>query len=121
MLGGIDVQQSVSGADPMHKCRSAAKRADARLIVLWRRLLGSSRLPQPDPSRPKSQDAPRCGMRREFSFPNKTSAREEGAELFSLLSSPDSVASVFVCQIDEVETKFLSANSISEFSHSLGP
>ena len=59
-------------------------------------------------------------MRREFSFPNKTSAREEGAELFSLLSSPDSVASVFVCQIDEVETKFLSANSISEFSHSLG-
>jgi len=51
----------------------------------------------------------------------KTSAREEGAELFSLLSSPDSVASVFVCQIDEVETKFLSANSISEFSHSLGP
>jgi len=50
----------------------------------------------------------------------KTSAREEGAELFSLLSSPDSVASVFVCQIDEVETKFLSANSISEFSHSLG-
>jgi len=40
--------------------------------------------------------------------------------LFSLLSSPDSVASVFVCQIDEVETKFLSANSISEFSHSLG-
>jgi hypothetical protein len=31
------------------------------------------------------------------------------------------VASVFVFQIDEVETKFLYANSISEFSHSLDP
>ena len=31
------------------------------------------------------------------------------------------VARVFVFQIEEVETKVLSANSISEFSHSLGP
>jgi len=51
----------------------------------------------------------------------KKCAREKDAELFSLLSSPDSVAGFFVCQIDEVETKFLSANSISEFSHGLGP
>jgi hypothetical protein len=29
-------------------------------------------------------------------------------------------ASVFVFQIDGVETKFLSANSITEFSHGLG-
>ena len=51
----------------------------------------------------------------------KTSVREERAELFSLLSSPDSGRHCFlVFQIDEVETKFLSANSISEFSHSLG-
>jgi hypothetical protein len=51
----------------------------------------------------------------------KTCARDEGAELFSLLSSPDSGRQRFVFQIDEVETKFLYANSISEFSHSLGP
>ena len=38
--------------------------------------------------------------------------------LYRLL--PKVVASVFVLQIDEVETKFLTANSISEFSHSLG-
>jgi hypothetical protein len=31
---------------------------------------------------------------------------------------PTVVASVFVVQIDEVETKILSANSTSEFSHS---
>jgi len=30
------------------------------------------------------------------------------------------MVSVFVLQIDGVETKFLSANSISEFSHGLG-
>jgi hypothetical protein len=30
------------------------------------------------------------------------------------------VASAFVFQIDEVESKILSANSISDFSHSLG-
>jgi hypothetical protein len=30
-------------------------------------------------------------------------------------------ASVFVFQIDGVETKFLLANSIKEFSHGLGP
>src|SRR5208282_1523663 len=33
---------------------------------------------------------------------------------------PTAAAKVFVFQIDEVETKFLSTNSISEFSHSLG-
>jgi hypothetical protein len=32
---------------------------------------------------------------------------------------PTVVASVFVFQIDEVETKLPAANSISEFSHSL--
>jgi hypothetical protein len=50
----------------------------------------------------------------------KTCAREEGAELFSLSLLPTVAHSVFVYQIDEVRTKVVSANSTSEFSHSLG-
>ena len=50
----------------------------------------------------------------------KTCAREEAAELFSLLSSPDGVHQRVYFSIDKIETNFLSANSISEFSHSVG-
>ena len=51
----------------------------------------------------------------------ETPAREERAELLSQLSYLDAVVSVFVFQIDEVETNFLSEISISEFSHSQDP
>jgi hypothetical protein len=51
----------------------------------------------------------------------ETCAREEGAELLSLLSSPNAVASAIGFQIDEIEMKFLHANSILEFSHSQDP
>ena len=51
----------------------------------------------------------------------KTCAREGGAELFSLLSFPNSNRQRFGFQIDEIETKFLHANSILEFSHSQRP
>jgi hypothetical protein len=47
----------------------------------------------------------------------ETCAREEGAEL----SSPNAVASAVGFQIDEIEMKFLHANSILEFSHSQDP
>ena len=50
----------------------------------------------------------------------KMRAREERAELFSLCLLPTVVASGFVFQIDEVESKILSGISLSEFSHSLG-
>jgi hypothetical protein len=52
----------------------------------------------------------------------KTCVRYDRAELFSLLSSllPTAVASAVGLQTDEIETKFLHANSILEFSHSLG-
>ena len=41
--------------------------------------------------------------------------------MFSLSSSPTVAAGVFVFQIYGVETKFLLANSITEFSPRLGP
>jgi hypothetical protein len=50
----------------------------------------------------------------------KTCAREEAAKLYSLLSSPDGVHQLIVFPIGKIETNFPSANSISEFSHSLG-
>ncbi len=50
----------------------------------------------------------------------KTRSRERRMELVALCLLPTVVASVFVFQIDEVETIFPTANSISEFSHSLG-
>jgi hypothetical protein len=52
----------------------------------------------------------------------KTCAREEAAELFSSLASTDQTVftSVFIFPREKIETNFLSANSISEFSHSLG-
>jgi hypothetical protein len=51
----------------------------------------------------------------------KTCERDEAAELFSLLSSPDVGVSVFAFSIDEAETKFLFANPIFEFSYSQDP
>jgi hypothetical protein len=51
----------------------------------------------------------------------KTSAREECTEFFLNCLFPTGLASVFVFQIDEVETNFLSEISISEFSHSQDP
>ena len=63
-----------------------------------------------------------CGAVTDVEGPGcvKTCSREHRAELVSVLSPPDMAASGFVFQVDEVETKFLTANSISEFSHSLG-
>jgi hypothetical protein len=51
----------------------------------------------------------------------ETPARGERAELLSQLSYQTRLVSVFVFQIDEVETNFLSEISISEFSHSQDP
>src|SRR5208282_2899330 len=46
-------------------------------------------------------------------------SRIDGSVKYNI-ALPTVVASVFVFQIDEVQTKVLSTNSISEFSHSLG-
>jgi hypothetical protein len=41
--------------------------------------------------------------------------------VFSIIYSRQRSATSLVFKLDEVETKFLSANSISEFSHSQDP
>jgi hypothetical protein len=52
----------------------------------------------------------------------KTCAHEKCAELFSLLSRPDSrPPALLFFKMIEVETKFPFANSISEFSRSQDP
>ncbi len=50
----------------------------------------------------------------------KTCARERHRIVFSIVFSRLLSSAFFAFQIDDVEMKFLSANSISEFSHSLG-
>ena len=47
-------------------------------------------------------------------------ARERRRIVFSIVFSRLLSSALFVFQIDDVEMKFLSANSISEFSHGLG-
>jgi hypothetical protein len=47
-------------------------------------------------------------------------ARERRRIVFSIVFSRLLSSAFFVFQIDDVEMKFLSANSISEFSHGLG-
>jgi hypothetical protein len=52
----------------------------------------------------------------------KTSANEKFAEFFSLLSCPGQPSTVLLFfKLIEVETKFLFANSISEFSRNQDP
>ncbi len=48
-------------------------------------------------------------------------ARERRRIVFSIVFSRLLSSAFFVFQIDDVEMKFLSANSISEFSHGLDP
>jgi len=48
-------------------------------------------------------------------------ARERRRIIFCIVFSRQWSSAFFLFQIDDVEMKFLSANSISEFSHGLDP